>query len=634
MTIGPGKTWRSLTAFAARNAIPLMAVSLILTIQASSLFVGAVRAFATSYVGSFTQGILTTVAFGQITTATVRRARHNRRIGQIYEILNARVTRGQELDCEELREAFLGLRLLAELRRSGWSTQVDATPSECGVFVLGYQYHGHAIEIFDFDSSCLTELASRAAEDESYRRLVLTHALSAFVPREELDSLASEIEARAVVRFRVTSRFSEADVRLEHKIRATRKDRLTIVSTTSQTSDFLAGIIARNGRNLEKVEIAHVSPLVVSHPTLRRQSAGEARVPTAVKPEGQQIADPETDMLRRGVRILTGLDKLWNTLELPADTALRTVAFTQSHPGVKIRGLRKLTYLQIFPGRLDYADNLYRFGYELTDAPLVARINGFLDSWMADRSERFPSRAAVAALTARGTGELARWLLAVPDAPRKISDHREQLFSLLPEPAARNTAQEVLDRFSVGLAAIEGNDVAPTRTGNSTRDGMNQHRIFVRPARIDHAGPNVVIDNGNRPAHVSAGVVVRHGDRVLVVRKTKPPNEGRWSIPAGHCEWGESGLLAARRELHEEVGIETTALQLMFRGMLREGQECRYGVSDHLWFLFRHTTPEIPRILLARSELEEYRWVDRAGLDELTEKTPAFAMLLRSVDAL
>lgn len=50
------------------------------------------------------------------------------------------------------------------------------------------------------------------------------------------------------------------------------------------------------------------------------------------------------------------------------------------------------------------------------------------------------------------------------------------------------------------------------------------------------------------------------GDRVLLVRRGKPPRAGEWSIPGGAQHLGEGAEEAARRELREETGIEVGPL--------------------------------------------------------------------------
>jgi 8-oxo-dGTP diphosphatase len=55
---------------------------------------------------------------------------------------------------------------------------------------------------------------------------------------------------------------------------------------------------------------------------------------------------------------------------------------------------------------------------------------------------------------------------------------------------------------------------------------------------------------------VGVGVVVWHRDRVLLIRRSKPPRRGHWSLPGGAQQLGETVAEAARREVKEEVGLE------------------------------------------------------------------------------
>ncbi len=61
---------------------------------------------------------------------------------------------------------------------------------------------------------------------------------------------------------------------------------------------------------------------------------------------------------------------------------------------------------------------------------------------------------------------------------------------------------------------------------------------------------------------VGLGVVLFKGESVLLVRRSKPPAAGSWSIPGGAQELGETAEAGARRELLEEAGLHVGALHL------------------------------------------------------------------------
>jgi 8-oxo-dGTP diphosphatase len=56
--------------------------------------------------------------------------------------------------------------------------------------------------------------------------------------------------------------------------------------------------------------------------------------------------------------------------------------------------------------------------------------------------------------------------------------------------------------------------------------------------------------------------VWRHG-KVLLVERGKEPWKGKWSLPGGSLEFGETVREAAHRELAEETGIEADLEKLV-----------------------------------------------------------------------
>lgn len=66
----------------------------------------------------------------------------------------------------------------------------------------------------------------------------------------------------------------------------------------------------------------------------------------------------------------------------------------------------------------------------------------------------------------------------------------------------------------------------------------------------------------NRP-FIGVGVVVWTDERVLLVRRGKPPRRGEWSIPGGAQHVGETIIEAAVREVREETGLEVAITGLL-----------------------------------------------------------------------
>lgn len=57
---------------------------------------------------------------------------------------------------------------------------------------------------------------------------------------------------------------------------------------------------------------------------------------------------------------------------------------------------------------------------------------------------------------------------------------------------------------------------------------------------------------------LGVSVLCHDQNRVVLVRRGKPPYHGHWSLPGGSVDFGESLADAALRELREETGLSAT----------------------------------------------------------------------------
>jgi NAD+ diphosphatase len=60
-----------------------------------------------------------------------------------------------------------------------------------------------------------------------------------------------------------------------------------------------------------------------------------------------------------------------------------------------------------------------------------------------------------------------------------------------------------------------------------------------------------------------AGVIVDPQGRMVVLVRGKEPGKGKWDLPGGFVDPGETAEDAVQREVREEIGLEVTALRYL-----------------------------------------------------------------------
>jgi ADP-ribose pyrophosphatase YjhB (NUDIX family) len=111
---------------------------------------------------------------------------------------------------------------------------------------------------------------------------------------------------------------------------------------------------------------------------------------------------------------------------------------------------------------------------------------------------------------------------------------------------------------------------------------------------------------------VGVGAIIIEAGRVVLVKRGHPPLEGKWSIPGGVLEIGETLRKAAVREALEETGLAVEPGELLgvFERVIPDEQgrmRYHYVLID---FLCRRVAGE----LAAGDDADEVRWFRREEL--------------------
>jgi len=62
---------------------------------------------------------------------------------------------------------------------------------------------------------------------------------------------------------------------------------------------------------------------------------------------------------------------------------------------------------------------------------------------------------------------------------------------------------------------------------------------------------------------VGVGILIRQGDKYLLIQRAAEPDKGLWSVPGGMIEIGERSTKAAVREVYEETGLVVEILRIL-----------------------------------------------------------------------
>ncbi|MDH3754908.1 MAG: NUDIX domain-containing protein [Acidimicrobiia bacterium] len=112
-----------------------------------------------------------------------------------------------------------------------------------------------------------------------------------------------------------------------------------------------------------------------------------------------------------------------------------------------------------------------------------------------------------------------------------------------------------------------------------------------------------------RPETCAGAIVVADG-RLLLIERATPPDQGRWSLPGGRVEGGESLGAAVEREVAEETGLRVECGR--FVGWVEIIEPDRHFVVMDF-----DATPIDDGPIVAGSDAADARWVELGRVEEM-----------------
>lgn len=128
---------------------------------------------------------------------------------------------------------------------------------------------------------------------------------------------------------------------------------------------------------------------------------------------------------------------------------------------------------------------------------------------------------------------------------------------------------------------------------------------------------------------VGVGAVVLDAGRVLLVRRGQPPLAGKWSLPGGLLELGETTAEAVVREVAEECGLTIRVGEVA--GILDRVVRDAEGRIRYHWVLVDYVASVVSGTLCAASDADEAQWVEVDEVERLDTTDGLLDMIRRAL---
>ena len=123
---------------------------------------------------------------------------------------------------------------------------------------------------------------------------------------------------------------------------------------------------------------------------------------------------------------------------------------------------------------------------------------------------------------------------------------------------------------------------------------------------------------------VGVGAIIIHESKILLEKRKSAPGKGKWSVPGGLVDLGESLEQAVIREVREETGLDVAEPRLV--DVVDDVSLDEKGAVKYHFVIVDYVVKVVCGVPKAASDAEELEWVPFSEVEEydLTRSFRAF----------
>lgn len=491
---------------------------------------------------------------------------------------------------------------------------------ESGLFLLTFQFYFNNINISpSVQLSDFIKCADRASKDKFYQYCSLKTSLLGIFPEDkdiaEKISQSLSNDSHKFLPVRIPT--DESIYQFQERLKISEKETIYYFSTTSQISNASYSQLLEYKDRIKELHFFIIDPLFKKNNALDYMNE-EYNVPNFLIPKGQFVSDKlELDIIRRVFRISVAIENLLE-LQQQSNIDIKLHLYKRKYPGIKIVLFENLKYVQVKVGSLRYANNIYRFGKETTDSDIVSTIQKGINEFIkSDKIETIKLSKQIVDKIIKTALNTAFKEILLKECSRETFNLYAPNLRILVNNAKVNLYIDYINNLYIDV------DNTIFKKGEERTNQININERIYGPLATNQG--YLTLSNHNELMHISVGMVFIKNQKILLIKKKKKAYNQKYSIVAGHLENGESPIIAIKREVKEEIGldlnIEEVSLLKYFENI--KGDVCGQNVSNHRWYVFlANQIIDDSQVNIDKGEIIEYEWVK---FEDIKDKTLTYA---------